>query len=47
MCEDQFTDLLDIFKSKSSEIDEMFLHIKYSEILRERFLKANVLTREL
>ena len=34
--------MLDCFKQKASVIDAIFLHIQYSDILKERFAKANV-----
>ncbi|MEI8252288.1 MAG: hypothetical protein WCG25_00705 [bacterium] len=42
-----FSDMLDSFKQKAPLLEAMFLHIKYSDILKERFLQANVFTNEL
>ena len=42
-----FANLLDTFKEKASVLDAMFLHIQYSDILREKFVKANVYINEL
>ena len=41
-----FSDLLDCYKRESTKIDSIFDYIKNSEELRERFLKANLITNE-
>lgn len=41
-----FANLLDGFKEKASVLDAIFSHIEYSDILRDRFAKANIFTNE-
>ena len=42
-----FGEMLDCFKQKAPLLEAMFLHIKYSDTLKDRFLKANVFAEEL
>ena len=39
--------MLVFFKQKLSLFEDIFLHIKYSVVLKEIFLKANVFTEDL
>lgn len=41
-----FANILETFREKASVLDAIFLHIEYSDTLKERFTKANIFTNE-